>query len=100
MRPTDACTPTHSWRTFLQNFVTGTSIQSLRRRPITNVHCCTEHFCPKGILACPMVEHGAHGTLVSTPTVHSATPLDAGWCGTGGSACSIMLADVAHLAHR
>ena len=40
-----------------------------------------------------MVEH-ARSALVSTPIVHSATPLDAGWCGTGGAAWSIALAQM------
>ena len=42
----------------------------------------------------------ARSARASTPIVHSDTPLDAGWCGTGGAASSIELADVAQLAHR
>ena len=50
-------------------------------------------------MSAQMVEHGALGTG-EHPIVHSATPLNAGWCGTGGAAWSIALEDVAHVAHR
>ena len=39
-------------------------------------------------------------TLASTPIVHSDTPLDTEWCGTGDAASSIALADVVQLAYR
>ena len=77
MRPADARSPTHSPRAFLQfialsddgtrhiertqvhkiqlhivqYLVIGTSIQSLRRRPIANARYCAE--CSRGISACP-----------------------------------------------
>ena len=47
----------------------------------------------------PKCGAGALGTG-EHPNFHSDTPLDAGWCGTGGAAWSIALADVAQLAHR
>ena len=51
------------------------------------------------VLHAQVVEHGARGTG-EHPIVHSDTPLEAGWCRTGGAAWSIALADVAQLAHR
>ena len=119
MRPTDTCSPTHNLRAFLQflarsdngirraerpqvskirlyivqHLVTGTPIQSLRRRSFTNVRCCAERLYPTGFQHAQMVGH-ARSALVSTPIVHSVTPLDAGWCGTGGAAWSIALAQM------
>ena len=46
----------------VRHLVMGTSIQSLPRRPIANVRCCAECFCPKGFRYAQMVEYGVLGT--------------------------------------
>ena len=125
MRPAGACSPTHSPRAFLQllarsddgtwrtertqvrkillhivqHLVIGTSIQSLRQRPIANVRCCAECFRPRDF-SMPKWWSMAGSALASTPILYSDTPLDAGWCGTGGAAWSIALTVAAQLAHQ
>ena len=67
-----------------QHLVIGTPMQSLRR-PL-NASARRDFPMPKWWSM-------ARSALAGTPIVHSATPLDAEWCGTRSAAWSIALAD-------
>ena len=124
MRPADSRSPTHSLRAFLRflarsddgarraerpqvrkirlhisyngRVITGTPFHSLRRRPISMYVAVLNASAQRDFGVCRW-RSMARSALVSTPIVHSATPFDTAWCGTGGTAWSIALAQMSRM---